>query len=204
MKFLFGAKIPALILAFLAITQLSFISASSVFADQIQNMTVSAVVPPRVSDFQFSLDKTGASNPSTENELSYQITYGALESAGMPTDTTIAVYFGDNMDYVDYSATEAYRSTSPIIDKTNKTISWLIPSLPNGMINQKVKFQLKPKTILNQPENSLITVSAKMNNQYIKMPEQTLTNLLVIYLSNLNYGKNRNEVLISELSPLLK
>lgn len=150
------------------------------FADQ----SVSATVPPRATDFQFAFSEIDGQNTVPQGTiLSYQLTYGAQHSAGLPTTTTLTADWSgatapDNaqiLDYVIGSASNAYGGTTPIVDLFNHTISWTIPALPNGVTDQKITFQLE--TTSNYPNFDPVpfVIHAKMNNQYLSLPDQLVS-----------------------------
>ncbi len=154
---------------------------ASVFADQ--NLAVSATVPPHASDFQFNFSSDGQTSVHQDTTLSYTITYGAQQSAGVPTTTTIVANFSTGtapnashvLDYVIGSATNAYNSTQPVVDLANKTITWTISNLPAGTTDQAVTFQLRTNSNYTGPKPVNFTILAHMNNQYLTLPDQTVS-----------------------------
>lgn len=152
-----------------------------IFAD----VAVSATVPPRTSDFQFNFASDGQTTVPQNTTLSYTITYGAALSAAIPTDTTIVVDFSDDqapdasniLNYVIGSATNAYNNTPPVVDPTHKTITWTISNLPSGTTDQAVTFKLRTVTSYNKSNLIQFTVHAAMSNQYLTLPQQSLTQI---------------------------
>ena len=159
------------------LTSLIFFTPSAV-----ADTSVSATVPPRASDFQFTFASDGQTNISQGTILSYTLTYGAQQSAGVPTNTTIVANFSndqapdasDVLDYVIGSATNAYNSTQPVVDLNNRTITWTIPNLPAGTTDQEVTFQLKTNSNYTGTIPVNFTVAAGMSNQYVTLPNQTI------------------------------
>lgn len=137
------------------------------------DIAVNGTVPPKQADFQFSLSSTDGKTTVSQNEtLSYRITYGAENSAGFTTTTTIVAEFNSNvLDYVIGSADDAYNGTHPVVDLNNKTITWTF-SLPKNTPNQTINFQLKTNS--NDTTSSPISffVKGKMTNQYVNMSDQ--------------------------------
>lgn len=161
------------------------LSAYNVFAQQ-GSFSVSASVPPQASNFQFTAATTydPKVSPVTQSTtLEYVITYGASSSAGFDVPATITADWRSSdamtnvriLDYVPGSASNAYGNTPPVIDLENRTITWDIPVLPAGKTNQTVKFDLKTNSNYTGDGEIKFTVKATMNNQYVTMPQQTVT-----------------------------
>lgn len=120
-------------------------------ADQI---AVSATVPANSTDFSAGLASltSGATFPQSST-IQYELTYGSnlsyttaitveaswtlgtIEGSGTPTV--------EILDYVIGSASNAYNSTAPVVDLTNRKITWTISSLPGNTTGQTVTFSLK-------------------------------------------------------------
>jgi hypothetical protein len=154
----------------------------TVFAQE--NANVSLTVNPRASDFQFVYTSTdGLTTVAQGTELSYQITYGAQASASFGTTVVLEVDYSDDMapggshvlDYVLGSAGNAYGGAVPVVDLENRTITWTITNLPAGTINQTVDFKLKTNSNYTGEISVAFTTKASMSNQYITMPDQTIT-----------------------------
>lgn len=175
------------IILFIPFIVLSFcwLFTTPAYADQ-GNVSVSATVPPKSADYQFSMTTDSQGTLRQNTIIPYTITYGASSSAGVAAQTTITANFNNDMapdgthvtDYVPGSATTAYSNTQPVIDEINRTITWTIPSLPPGVMNQTVTFSIKTNNNYTQPKTIDITVLADMSNQYATMPEQ---NIIVRY-----------------------
>lgn len=148
-----------------------------------QSNAMSATVPPRASDFQFDFSTGNGQATVNENtSITYDIHYGAHASAGTPTTVTIIADFSNDtvagehiLAYVTGSATNGYTNSVPIIDLVQRTITWTIPSLPAGVTDQIVSFQLKTTGNNLNTDLAPFTVKATMNNQYIQFPEQSIT-----------------------------
>ena len=144
--------------------------------------SVSATVPPRPTDFQFSFSSSSLQPITQGQDVSYQITYGSLPSANMPTTITLMVSWNgitapDNSQLFDYavgSASNGYGGTVPVVDPIHKTITWTIPDIPAGTTDQTVNFQLKTITSYNKSNAFPFTIGATMSNQYLTLPTQTL------------------------------
>ena len=154
------------------------------FADLSDNMNVSATVQPSTANYQFDLgEEYGRSNISQQTQYTYVITYGAQQSAYFNTaDTVITLNWGNDLapnnlhmfDYVVGSASYGYENAPPIIDVTNRTITWIIPSLPAGTTDQKLYVALYSNTYDIPDHPFSVSLTATMSNQYVTMPEQTL------------------------------
>lgn len=118
------------------------------------SISVTATVEANSNDLQVTLtEDNSTSSVEEEQTLNYTITYGST----LPYDAAITVraswsegtlsdssQSGINiLSYVTNSASNAYNSTAPVIDLSNRTITWSIPSLPSNTTNQTVTFQLK-------------------------------------------------------------
>ncbi|MGI8419978.1 MAG: fibronectin type III domain-containing protein [Candidatus Levyibacteriota bacterium] len=163
----------------LLLTALPFIA----YAQAQKDISVSAVIPPNASDYQFDLASDGQPSAAQNTVLTYHITYGAQTSAGLDTPTTIVAHFSDDLapggsdvlDYVIGSATNAYGGTIPIVDLTNRTITWSMASLPAGTINQSVTFQLRTNENYTGASPVTFTTRANMSNQYVTMPDSSVS-----------------------------
>jgi len=124
---------------------------SIVTNNQIQ---LSATVPTKVSDLPIAIEsETPGSNFPQNTILSYKITYGLLAATSFPliiqaewTKGTIdgsPTPSADLLDYVVGSASNAYGQVPAVIDTTNRTITWTIPSFPANTVGQTVTFELK-------------------------------------------------------------
>jgi hypothetical protein len=150
---------------------------------QDHNISVSAIVPPTGSDFQFSYADDGQTTVPQGTTLSYTITYGAQSSAGVNTTTTLVADWSDDLapdsshvlDYVIGSASNGYGGATPVVNLTDRTITWTISSLPAGTTNQTVTFQLKTNSNYTGASAVNFTTRAKMSNEYTTMTDQTIT-----------------------------
>lgn len=113
---------------------------------QNDGINVTATVPATPSDFQanLSLVTPHYGTYAQNTAITYELTYGSYlnNSTGI---TVEADWTGGGglVDYVVGSATDAYGSSSPIVDIVNKKITWTIAPIPAGMTNQSVTFELK-------------------------------------------------------------
>ncbi len=120
-----------------------------------EQITVTATVAASPTDYQVSLAKTSpaSSTFAQDTTIAYQLTYGTtlnyatsitveaqwslgtIEGSGAPTVSAL--------NYVVGSASNGYNSTAPVIDTTNRKITWTISSFPGNTSNQTVTFSLK-------------------------------------------------------------
>jgi hypothetical protein len=148
-----------------------------------RNVSVSALVPPRNADFQFDFTSDGQTSGPQNTTLDYQITYGASSSAGVSTNTTIVADFNDDLapgnshvlDYVIGSASDGFNGTQPVVNLTNRTITWTITNLPAGTTNQTITFQLRTNENYTGAQIVSFSTRASFSNQYITLTDQTLT-----------------------------
>jgi hypothetical protein len=147
-----------------------------------QNTTVSAIVGPQVGDFQFAMGYEGSSLVHQDSTITYNITYGASSSASLTTANTIVAHYStdrapDNtfiVDYVPGSATNAYNDSVPVVDLINRTITWTIPALPPGTVDQTATFKLHINTNYDGPLRLTYRSYAQMTNTYVTMPQQNV------------------------------
>lgn len=159
------------------------VSITSIYIHAVKaDESVSAIVPPRVSDFQFNLS-TLSPQPLSQNEnITYQITYGSEPSAQFPsTDVIVASWANtkapDNSQLLEYqlgSASTGYGGAEPVVDLVNKTITWTIIDIPAGMTDQTVTFVLRTITGYSKTTPFTFDVHASMSNQYVNLPILTL------------------------------
>lgn len=117
-------------------------------------IVVSATVPASPTDFQADLTQTTTGTQFPENTtLSYQINYGSsltyASNITVEAQWSLGTITGSGspsvevLDYVVGSASNGYNSTPPVIDLTNRKITWTISSFPASTTNQTVTFELR-------------------------------------------------------------
>lgn len=152
-----------------------------IFAQTTQrNLSVEVIIPPSITAYQFNFQSKNDQVVHQGDTLTYEITYGASESAGLATNTTIVVNYSsdkspDNAYLVDYvigSATSAYGGVQPVVDLQNRTITWTIPNLPAGVIDQKVRFQLQTNSSYTEQKSLQFVSRASLSNPYATFPAQ--------------------------------
>lgn len=157
------------------------LSMPPIIAQVQKTMSVSAIVPPNNSDFQFAFASIDRQTTVPQNTiLSYKITYGAQASAGVSTTTTIVADWQDAiapnganvLDYVLSSAENTYNNTPPVVDLTNRTITWTIPNVPSGTTNQTIHFQLKTNNNYTEGIPVDFIVRTKMSNQFVTLSDK--------------------------------
>ncbi len=166
------------VLLFCLVTLLTF----PVLADQ-QSLSVSALIGPQPPDFQFSLaPQNGDTTVHNGQSYTYVITYGAKAKAALPTDNTIVFDWSQALlpnnqtmfDYIYGSASDGYNHAKPVVDTTNKTITWTIPNFPAGTTDQTLTFSLFTNTYDKSTTSFPFHLLATMNNQYVSMPQEDL------------------------------
>jgi hypothetical protein len=146
------------------------------------SQSVSAVIPPAATDFQFSFAYHGDSLVHQDQTITYDITYGANESAGFSTKNVITVNYSNDtapdksylVDYVWGSATEGYGGTKPVIDTKTRTITWTLPPLPKGTMDQKVSFKLGTNGDTHDLKRLTFRNRAALGNEYVTLPDYGL------------------------------
>lgn len=141
-------------------------------------VTASVTNGPDDYEVNISADKSSA---SSDEEVTYTITYGATGLA--PTETLtleaswdLATKAGspslfEVATYVDGSATNAYGDTTPSIDTTNRTITWEIDNFPGNTTNQTVNFKLKTKETFTSPGTYTWETYAVVKAYNFQVPE---------------------------------
>ncbi len=159
---------------------------SPVLADvtQVSNLSITATVNPQAGDYKLSLGSSTQERIIPQNTIiNYSITYGASGSASFDSPTKIVADWKSSdaasgvhvLDYIGGSATRGYGNTTPEVDLENRTITWNLPSLPPGTVNQQVNFNLRTNTNYTGQYDIQFTVRANLTNQYITFPEQLIT-----------------------------
>lgn len=126
--------------------------ALNVGEDQV---TVTATVPANPTDFEAEMNLTSPSGTTfpQDTTLTYTLTYGSTLTT--PTDITVEAEWSlgtisgsgtpsvEILDYVIGSASNAYNSTSPVVDLINRKITWTIDNFPTNTTGETVTFKLK-------------------------------------------------------------
>ena len=178
-----------LIALILLTTSYQLLPTTIAFADdmgqtKIQNIAVTANVLPEPGNYQLSLvQQDGGNSVNNGKYYAYTITYGAQQITRIDTPNTVITFDWSQalapngqimFDYVYGSASNAYGDAKPVVDTGNKTITWTIPNLPPGTTDQTLVFQLFTDSYDNAT-NFPLYLTAKMTNDYVTMPDQTLT-----------------------------
>lgn len=149
-------------------------------------ISVTASVDPSVSNLPVAIESTTAGSNFPQNTtLSYKITYGNNASTSIPLKIQAEWSKGtiegspspsvDLLDYVLGSASNAYGSTSPVIDTVNRTITWTISSFPASTTGQTVTFSLKTNDSYQGSSLVDFTISARAISGSTVTPDQTVT-----------------------------
>lgn len=136
-------------------------------------VTVSGTVPAQASDYNVHLEKTSpfGSIVRPNTHLEYKLSYTSnlsfssdFQVVASWTQGTIGNSSTPSIDIVNYAtntATDGYGSSKPVIDTTNRTITWNISSFP-GNSTQSVSFQVVTLNSFTGTENVAFTVSGKV------------------------------------------
>ncbi len=158
-------------------------SLSIIANDQI---TITASVDPQVSNLPITIESTTAGTTFPQDTtISYKITYGSTTTAAIPliiqaqwTQGTIQASPTPSVDILDYvvgSASNAYSSTTPVIDTVNRTITWTISSFPGGTTGQTVTFSLKTNSSYTGTSTVSFRVLARSTSGATVTADQTVT-----------------------------
>lgn len=133
-----------------------FLFTTSTFGANAQSsVNLTGVVPPKPSDLQNELESlTGGDTFAQDRDINYQITYGS--NVPSPQNITIRASWtlgsfpnGTNspsaeiLSYIIGSATNGYNDIEPVVDLSNRTITWTIPNFPSNTPDQTVRFSLR-------------------------------------------------------------
>ncbi len=140
--------------------------------DQI---VVTGQVLPPISDFSAVISTQDSVTQIPQNtQIEYVITYGTEYDFSTPL-TIVAEWeqgtiFGagspsvDLFEYVAGSATDAYNNTEPVINLTNRTITWTISAIPGNTQNQTVSFILKTTAQYTGSSEVTAQVNSRITN----------------------------------------
>lgn len=151
--------------------------------DQI---SVTGTVPAKPTDFQASLALTNSGSTFSQNtELSYILTYGSYllyshiltvevswSQGTIEGNSTPSV---DILEYVIGSASEAHNNTPPVVDTTNRKITWTISSFSANTVNKTVNFKLKTTSAYTGSKKVSFIVSGKVLGQGTQTADSTVT-----------------------------
>lgn len=150
---------------------------------------VSAFVPPRVSDYQFDFSQDASPDVHNQATILYQILYGSTLDAINTRNITIVADWSDDkapngadlFDYLPGSASNGYGDVKPVVNLTNHTITWTIPTLPAKVNNQTVTFYLTTNSNYSGSSHVPLNVTAFVNNQFFTLPVKTLSKTYTYY-----------------------
>lgn len=150
------------------------------------SINITATVDPQVSDLSVAIaSTTTGSNFPQDTTLNYTLTYGSLATTSIPltiqaewTKGTIGSNPSPSVDILDYvvgSATDAYGSTSPVIDTVNRTITWTISSFPASTVNKTVNFSLKTNSAYTGSSSVSFDILARATSGSTTTPDKSVT-----------------------------
>lgn len=118
-------------------------------------VSVTGSVPPKPSSITTELSVNGSSDLSQDQTVTISVRYRSINVSAIPLKLQVEWQLGqiegasepsvEVLDYVIGSATPAYGGTVPVINPTDRTITWDIPSVPSGLGYQTATFQLRTK-----------------------------------------------------------
>lgn len=157
-------------------TNLAIYTASS---DQL---SINAVVPSQATSFNISLTSDKGAGPfPPDTALVYTINYGSTSSTAADINIVARWTQGsvegtgitnvDVLNYIVNSAGNAYGSTPPVIDLTNRTITWSINNFPANLTNQTVSFSLKTTSNYTENKDVNFSIAAKITTSSTTTPE---------------------------------
>lgn len=160
-----------------------FIRLFPVGAQQV--ISVTGTVPPQASDFQNSITENPTTTIPQNTVTTYTITYGS--HLGYADQLKIEASWGqgtiagnsspsvDGLDYVTGSSSQAYNSTTPIVDLINNKIDWTISSFPANTTGQTVTFQLITNGSYAGTSSVTFPISVKLIAPNFTTTAQTVT-----------------------------
>ncbi len=149
-------------------------------------VSVTATVPVKPTDFQASLAQTPSGQTFSQNtELSYSLTYGSYltYTAGLAVEAnwsqgTIEGNSAPSVDILEYSiasASNAHNASPPVVDTVNRKITWTISSFPANTVNKTVTFTLKTTSAYTGGKKVSFTVSGRVVGQGTQTADSTVT-----------------------------
>lgn len=115
---------------------------------------VSASVLPAATELTTSITASPSGIINQSAIVEYIITYESTYSSSTPL-TVVAQWSSESsgnaldiMNYVIGSASQGYGATNPVINTSEKKITWTIPSLPAGAGPQTVSYKLQASTLV--------------------------------------------------------
>lgn len=197
-------------LSILLLVILFFLNPALSYADVITTVSVTASVAPHSSDFSLSMSSspTSATTVNQFQKIVYTITYGSNLAYATPMTITASWTQGtiqgqgspsvDIADYVVGSASNGYNSTAPVVDTTNKTITWTISSIPANTTDQTVNFTLETNASYTGASTVTFPTTAQMTNVGVTVPSQSIT---MTYQYNANITPSPTLTLTPTISP---
>jgi len=147
-----------------------------------KELKINATVSPHTSDFQLEFSSSAKNTVGSDETITYAITYGSY----LPQSTSLTLeaewslgtipaknlYAFDIVSYVSESADKGYNETIPMIDLTNKKISWKIENFPKNTKDKTVSFKLKTPAHYVTDANVEFTVKARLYTSQISLPQK--------------------------------
>lgn len=148
-------------------------------------VVITATIEPDQSYFSVDLDSaTAGTTINQDTEVTFEITYGSTYTFSSPLTVQAEWDQGslvsnpstlvDIWEYVVGSATNAYGGTPPVVNLTNRTITWTIASIPSNTTNQTVSFSLRTTAGYTGSSDVELPVSARITNP-TTLPDSTIT-----------------------------
>lgn len=162
----------------------------------IRDLVVEVFVPPKVTDYQleFDTDPSGVVTVGQNEEITFSITYGSHLKYAAPMTIQAEWYLGtlvgeelytfDVVSYVPGSASAAEGSTVPVINLSNRTITWDITSFPSQTTDKVVTFKLKTPVLRIADSDVEFKVKARLYTPQITLPDEEL---LLTYIPSGEY-----------------
>lgn len=128
-------------------------------AQETEQVSVSATVPARPTDYQISVTANPRDSRQSQGaQIHYTITYGSnleydtspfiIQATILPGRiqgvTVPSLYIAE---YVQGSASNAYMMTEPVFNASTNTLTWTIPTLPAQVKDQTVSFTLRLNSV---------------------------------------------------------
>ncbi len=183
---LFACRVIVFLLLYFVFGYFNDIHAVSLVSTKSAELSVSARVSPRPSDFLFDLTSDLTDNTvGADTTIEYTITYGSKLDYWAPmvieaewslgTVPEQSLYSYNIVSYVAGSATKDYWGEStPIVDTVNRKIRWVVKRFPPNTIGKTLKFKLKTPDRYVTDKNVNFTVRARMYQNDVYLPWDTL------------------------------
>lgn len=145
------------------------------FAEETINLQVSIAVPERANNYPNSPYTSGGVFNQNQ-EITYTIYYGS--NLNYTSNFTLEAAWSSSLEILDYvtgSASNGYNSVAPVVDTTNKRITWTFTNFPANTTDQKVTFKLRANSSYTGSQQVSFDVKSRISTTSLSTDYATLT-----------------------------